>query len=446
MFIDTRIIFYLPFLILDVIRILKDILCVNFEINDFYSLSFLIVASHYKLTDKNFSTDGEKFNKMFESILENVYKLEHFCNDIIKSLKILQETPYSKFLKHTLNNENDVQHLPIKDKLTEEDFNKWLNENPNSRVLMRKIFTDICQETGNIENENVDDLKKRLDDLARFLENDSCMCVAIFLHSGIVYIAVNKKRNFTDFKQLCDQLFQFFKNLKKGIIDDINEKECSINYIKKAYENNSKTSDSKNTNSLIKNYYEEFNTNLNSFVGEDSLPDKEIRIKCKLFVRFKNFLKSVSSSNELVDCLKDIKIEYLPNKENLHCELVIYEHIRQNKLDMQLKLNYIAISKLCCPLCYFILLKMKINTRGCHQIVYYWSVPHVYKDMSNLNVLHGLLFTKNFEISGYQKDMYKTLQYLPILFKYLESNNCPIPIISFKAYKNQSLYAKLNIN
>jgi hypothetical protein len=76
-----------------------------------------------------------------------------------------------------------VQHLPIKDKLTEEDFNKWLNENPNSRVLMRKIFTDICQETGNIENENVDDLKKRLDDLARFLENDSCMCVAIFLHS-----------------------------------------------------------------------------------------------------------------------------------------------------------------------------------------------------------------------------------------------------------------------
>jgi hypothetical protein len=86
-----------------------------------------------------------------------------------------------------------------------------MHNNPNPSVLVKKMFGDICTKTGHFENDCVDDLNKRLDDLCRFLEYDSCICTAIFLNGGTIYIALNKDKKINSFKTFCEQLFQFFQ-------------------------------------------------------------------------------------------------------------------------------------------------------------------------------------------------------------------------------------------
>ncbi len=196
---------------------------------------------------------------------------------------------------------------------------------------------------------------------------------------------------------------------------------------------------------LISIYYDELEKDVNLIVNRDDL----LKSKCKLFVRFRKFVKSLTlnkSTKVFYACLKitrklkDIDIQYVPNDKGKHCEVAIFDQIlvnNQTKIDF----NYILISKLCCPICYFVLSSMGVETRGCHQLVYSWLLSQVYKNKSKINNLHGDLFTRNLEVSSYINDIFKCITHLLFLLKYkpiycqYESFNENVPV---------SLYADLN--
>jgi hypothetical protein len=219
-----------------------------------------------------------------------------------------------------------------------------MHNNPNPSVLVKKMFGDICTKTGHFENDCVDDLNKRLDDLCRFLEYDSCICTAIFLNGGTIYIALNKDKKINSFKTFCEQLLQFFQLLIENRINSIHEIEESIKFIKLSYENNSKTSSNHIVN--IREYYDQLQNGINMTVDDTNL----LLVKCKLFIRFKNFIKNLNNStNGLFEFLRNINIKYVTNSNGLHCEAAMVDYIFENNVIQSTENIYIAISKLSCP-------------------------------------------------------------------------------------------------
>ena len=97
-------------------------------------------------------------------------------------------------------------------------------------------------------------------------------------------------------------------------------------------------------------FYEDFHRNKNLSVNNDDL----LFVKCKLFLRFKYFIKNInmndSSNFPLLNCFKKIDIRHVPNFAKIYCEITMHDSM---KLIDEADFKYIAISKLCCPLCYF---------------------------------------------------------------------------------------------
>jgi hypothetical protein len=71
-----------------------------------------------------------------------------------------------------------------------------------------------------------------------------------------------------------------------------------------------------------------------------------------------------------------------------------------------------------------VLSRLCIETRGCHPLIHYWPLSQVY--INELKQFHGDMFSKNFEISKYKNDIYKSIIHLPLLFNKLKQENCKI--------------------
>jgi hypothetical protein len=124
-----------------------------------------------------------------------------------------------------------------------------------------------------------------LDDLARFLEYESSVCLAIFLKDETIYVALNKfkKKTLDRFFNRCKDLFNFFKMLiEVGFGKEQDEKDVSVYLIYRSYTNNAKVVVNSASEQLISIYYDE--------LEKDDL----LKVKCKLFVRFKKFVKSLT--------------------------------------------------------------------------------------------------------------------------------------------------------
>ena len=130
----------------------------------------------------------------------------------------------------------------------------------------------------------------------------------------------------------------------------------------------------------MNDYYEQLLENIDLLVDNENL----LFVKWKLFMRFTKFIKDMNQNDQtniLLNCLqrKFIDIRHVPNIDEKHCEVAIYDHLLLNDDVTQIDFKYIAISKLCCPLCYFVLSRMGIQTRGCHKVLNYWPLSRVYK-------------------------------------------------------------------
>jgi hypothetical protein len=419
-----------------IIQLLEDVLDTKLSANDFISLSIFIIIGHNKITICDFSTEQYKnlFKEKLEQILENLSQLSVLDKDIYYSLKMLKsEISFSRTLETKYKNfDPNSSYFHIEDQipLKESTFEIWLNNNTNPKVLVEKIFFDICSKSGHFENNNVDIFKKRLDDLARFLEYDYGVCAAIALASEKIYVSLNKnKKNFDKFKQLCDELFDFFKLLLENCLSTQNEKDDSLKYIYISYMNNIKVTEKANDAQRMNSFYDKLQQNIDLQVDKEDL----LVVKCKLFIRFKNFVKNLyknDPNNIFIKCLKinsneKVDIQYVPNAKEIHCEIAIYDPLPIKLYTMdQIDFKYIAISKLCCPLCYFVLSRLCIETRGCHPLIHYWPLSQVY--INELKQFHGDMFSKNFEISKYKNDIYKSIIHLPLLFNKLKQENCKI--------------------
>ncbi len=425
-----------------IIDCLTKVMNLKFLENDFIPYSFLITVSHYELNATDFDIDFRNlFNEKLNEILSFISKLDVLDKDLYNALAklkiLLSEEVNIKF--KAFDPRASYFHIENKIPLSEDIFKSWMKNNVNPRVLVAKIFDDLCSKTGQIENKNNYTFKKRLDDLSRFLEYDSAVCTAIFLKSGTIYIANNKKTNrFYKFEELCRNIFYFFKKLIERRISEQHEKTDSLFYIYSSYKNNNKITEKTDDDKQLNIFYDQLQIDINKTVDENNL----LLVKCKLFMRFKNCLKFMSMndlSNPLIGCLKNeyIDIQHVPNDNKNHCEVAICDFLLLNNLTFDF--NYIAISKLCCPLCYFVVSSLGIETRGCHKLLHYWSLPQVYKD--NIKYLHGELFTRNFELSNYIGDIYKAIEHLPLLFSFKPAN---CQLISFKDNIPVSQYPDIN--
>ena len=154
-------------------------------------------------------------------------------------------------------------------------------------------------------------------------------------------------------------------------ITEQNEKVESLRYIYASYKNDTKIKlNNADDESRMNDYYEKLLKNIDLKVDNDNL----LLVKCKLFMRFTKFIKNMNQNDQtniLLNYLQRKDIQHVPNNDEKHCELAIYDHLLLNDDIIQIDFKYIAISKLCCPLCYFILSRMGIQTRGCHKLLHY---------------------------------------------------------------------------
>jgi hypothetical protein len=65
------------------------------------------------------------------------------------------------------NPDASYHHIENKIPLDEDVFTEWMNKNANPKVLIEKIFYDICSETGHFEN-NVMYITKKM--IGRYIE------------------------------------------------------------------------------------------------------------------------------------------------------------------------------------------------------------------------------------------------------------------------------------
>ena len=115
----------------------------------------------------------------------------------------------------------------------------------------------------------------------------------------------------------------------------------------------------------MNDYYEQLLEKIDLIVDNENL----LLVKCKLFMRFTKFIKDTNQNDQtniLLNCLQRKDIRHVPNIDEKHSEKVIYHHLLLNDDVTQIGFKYIAISKLCCPSCYFVLSRMGSRTRGCH--------------------------------------------------------------------------------
>jgi hypothetical protein len=98
-------------------------------------------------------------------------------------------------------------------------------------------------------------------------------------------VALNKfkKKTLDRFFNRCKDLFNFFKMLiEVGFGKEQDEKDVSVYLIYRSYTNNAKVVVNSASEQLISIYYDE--------LEKDDL----LKVKCKLFVRFKKFVKSLT--------------------------------------------------------------------------------------------------------------------------------------------------------
>jgi hypothetical protein len=110
-----------------------------------------------------------------------------------------------------------------------------------------------------------------------------------------------------------------------------NEKDDSLKYIYISYMINIKVTEKANDAQRMNSFYDKLQQNIDLQVDREDL----LVVKCKLFMRFKNFVKNLyknDPNNIFIKCLKinsyeKVDIQYVPNAKEIHCEIAIYDHI-----------------------------------------------------------------------------------------------------------------------
>jgi hypothetical protein len=432
-----------------IVDTLVKVLNVDYNPNDLISLSFLIVVSFWNVDENNFQNGRQKllFKERLNQKLLNINKLNVLDKDIYGSLrKFAIRVQFSRQLQlkyQTFDSNALYFHISDKIPLNQEIFENWMSNNPNPKILVEKVINDISDKSGYFQKNDLDIFKKRIDDVARFLEFEACACTAVCFAGGNIFIAMNKcnEKRYYNFKKHCKDMFYFLQRLVKCRLSNDEEKDESMIIIHQSY-SNSCASEIIDKRKLLK-YYEDLENNQNAGMHDQN---DLLFVKCKLFIKIKNFVKDldmVDSENFWIDVLKlrnneEINIIHISNKSNIHCEVFIYDYIKSNFQD-EICYNYIGISELCCPICYFVVSQIRIDVRGCHPVVYFWPVPEFY--IKNIKEFHGAIFAMNYELSNYVKDIIKCVKHLPFVMKFRQKDS---KIYSFKDRIPAVQYADLN--
>ncbi len=323
-----------------IVKTLENVLNGDYSPNDFISLSFLVVVSYWDLDENNFQTEKHKilFKERLEQKLLNLSKLNILDKDIYRSLtKFAKKVQFSRQLQlkyQTFDSSALYFHLSDKIPLNQEIFENWMNDNPNPKKLVEKIICDISSKSGYFQNDELDIFKKRIDDVARFLEFEAGVCTAVCFVGGKIYVTMNKckEKLYHEFKKQCEEMFNFLKLLALNKYSKDDEKNESIIIIYKCYANSCGSESKITEKQKLLVYYEELENNINALQDQNDL----LFVKCKLFVKIKNFVKNINmqdSKNFWIDVLKiknneEINIQLISNKSNIHCEIFIYDYIK----------------------------------------------------------------------------------------------------------------------